>query len=1440
MSEYLRNLGEIQGKSGQEDRRKNKDVAIEAIATQQDASGFFNSVVDSGKATVNVSDFMRRKGQEADVASIIEADDLAPEQKLEQIKQKTDPSVERSPVQENNDLDSGIVSNALGVFVPPSQIKAEREGNLKLFTSELEKARDEAIARFGEKLAGKVDGISGTGAKVGLGVQIGVDLFVGSGHNEVYNSIKTVLPDGGAGLEGNRFTNFSGAVKALRDYVGGLEPKDAEKVVRDFITDLAGRSGTIQGRDYAFDNNVRTILANMDGADNVTDALNGVIAAAELIGVGSAVSSVVKAPLKVAAGSTAKYVAKGAEGARSLARAAASREGDKVLAAVDTDPAAVVSELSLPKLEGQAVEFGARYVDPDFLDPGVVADNIASEVGSVESYIGSVLPKNKLNDTILEPTEDGIKVSTLVGGVDGNGYKTKASATRLANKLGEGAEVVEQNGKWYARYSSDLSVTSGDIKQFVVSESVNGRAWRGLFGRNAQFNGVFNKMASEAEFVGVKADKEAREILKPYTTLKKSQQDKVHLAIRDGDKNRVWYEDSELVAKYGLDKAERDAYYSYKKLAERALELENARVYNQLINEGFRGLKVGELDRVVRPIQGPNGAKQVLDLDGKVVATPDVNTHDFYLLPGESASRGKIVDIVAVPKGTILGMPPRRPVKAIDGYLGRNYDRPAFVAVKKKVTRNGVEETITETVASARSLKQALDAAKTMTDEITDDSVIEYVARSADEVVGDGINPDYLDKLIREGRLVNQGRKSKPLDDVDGGYTAPSVDEMMGKMVNGISTNAGIGKFIDIAIDQLNKNYGDLGFKGIGKIPEKPSLLRSADDLKRWKEGAQFVRYLQNINGVGAFDNIRTLNHYRQEFAEFFYNDSLRASTRAGAAASKAIGDELSGLGSPISDAVKRATFSAYLLLNPARQALLQATMVPTYAGVHGGLKYISTGKFVKDFAALNGVGKKTAEQAELARRFQSSGLGPLVDQHIFDLGKAAESGIKAGSIAGKFMNGVKRVGMDIGVGLDKKGAFLFSHNRFKVTKGRTPSSEADWKEIAGFAEQMALNQNRSDTLLTQNGALSVMTQFLSHQFKMTGRIAGLERDFDVSERLKMGAATVMSYGVAGYGLKEVYDNIKAKHNINPPPAADAIIQNGLIGAGFNMVMETAGAPEAALSEGFSPANFLGGYGKALENFINGTLSGSGYTLNPSFAAAGLVGDVAGALTFTGKMLGLTLDGSITPEAAFQTTLPEYVRMFPFGNNLFKAYAAATTNQLVDSKGNPIANTPGGWAAAYALVGLKTQSEQDYRAAISQLYGEYKASSVDGILGAVADEASHQAKLHANIINKAYDGDLTTAEAQRIMELHWDTIVGLNLDHRAAGRYRQSYYKTLDREVRKSGTTAAEKLVSLYMRAFARGEVRNEQNLIDWIEMQEFEGAKELADQLNKSLIGSK
>lgn len=1433
-TDFLAELGTTPETESLKDNEKNRDLALLSLSTRHDAATFYNAMKrQPGGGANDVSLYMRKKAIDAEVQQIMQAD--APVEDRIAKLQAVDYD---APEATDEEIEAGVVNNARpDLVVSFSDIKKQKSENLKVFVDELNAIREENYLRQGQERSG-----------LRLAGEIAENLVIGTGSHEVFHAIQEFLP----GLEANRITGYSDAVVEFRKYLEDLPEEEAMRVAKEFALNLRKRSGTVIDNDFTFHQNVEMLLANLNGASTVGEAINGLVVVAEAAGVGLPLASGISKGVKIAAGSLAKYLGVGEDGARSLVRAANAEAGADVVSQTGTTPGAVFAEHVMPKPAGAGFDPGRHAVDLDLLDPDKVEALKNSVVEDLKQGVSTV----RLNDTVIENTDDGFKATVRVGTKEGKPYKSQGIAERWAKKI-DGAKAVQVGDDWYIELQEAVQYTSKQMPD-VAEEAVQGNhgMWRTLFGRNVMFKGKINELATQATLQSVKEEALLRKIVEPYSKLKRAAQTDVNLALTEGESAGKWWTNDELIQRWGDGpKAAQKiaAYRSVHAVADRVHQVRNVKLRNQMVERGYRSFVVGGQQRIVQPIENLQGATKVLDINGVPVPTPRKG-YRFVRLVGEEANkRTKILnDIVAIPENMALDDLPLAVLKKVDGYLPRQYSKPYFVVRHQDEIVNGVKRSrfVDDKLPEGkRALRQgsAIKTAPSQAD--AEDFVatlnaaagegVTYSVRAADEITGAIDDSDDISQAIRDGLLAGQKRNPEALADVIPGLVQPPrVAERVGRMIQAGGTAAGIGRYADMIQSQLKSAYGDLGFTGIGKLPDPPS---NVAQQVRWKEGAQLVRHLRNLNGLGVGQLNAVFRTVRNSFANVIYNNASHG--RLGAPA-RAIADELSGLNSGVTDFTKQATFASYLLLNPARQAVLQATMVPTYAGTVGGFKYITLGGFATDSLKW-ATGTATGDLKKTIEAFDRSGLKELVDGHLFDLGRAAEAGIKSPRLNGllsKPLNASKRFGMDLGVGADKRGAFLFATNRFKTMNKRMPANEAEWKEIASFAESMALNQNRSDSLFTQHGALSLITQFLSHQFKMTGRILGAEQQWTRGERLRMAAAGLMSYGAAGYGLTEVYDQIKASLGLNVPTEYDVAIREGLVGAGVNLLLNVADLddPEQfAFSSGFSPMNFFGDYVRATELFGESIISGDfSFEVNPAFAAASLVGDAAGALHFTAKAFGVKWNSDLPPEAFVRSIVPEYAKLFPVTNNVMKAYYAARLGEIQSANGKVLAEDVGYSAAVANLFGLRTKSEIDLRTAQNKYYGEYAESTSESLYEEVSRHAEKNAPVLLRYFELAEEGSLTQGEFERIMEVHWDTNRKL-MDEAAFGRYMRTINQEFLKYRNSQGLTVPKMITNLYHKAFAQGRVMREENLIEWIRQQRFDGAQKLADDLQDRLIGT-
>jgi hypothetical protein len=173
-----------------------------------------------------------------------------------------------------------------------------------------------------------------------------------------------------------------------------------------------------------------------------------------------------------------------------------------------------------------------------------------------------------------------------------------------------------------------------------------------------------------------------------------------------------------------------------------------------------------------------------------------------------------------------------------------------------------------------------------------------------------------------------------------------------------------------------------------------------------------------------------------------------------------------------------------------------------------------------------------------------------------------------------------QRIGLDVAIGIDKKASWLVSMNDFKQANGRLPKTQKEWDSVSGKAERLSLSQNASDNSVPVSGAASLYFQFMSQQFKMAGRLLGLEKGLTAREKIGMAASSFLFFGAEGYGAGLLAGFLMEKMGLdeNKFPEINMLLREGLNGSAITHAFralddEQGKETDLAFSGTFSPTN---------------------------------------------------------------------------------------------------------------------------------------------------------------------------------------------------------------------------------------------------------------------------
>lgn len=1158
----------------------------------------------------------------------------------------------------------------------------------------------------------------------------------------------------------------------------------AKEVVRARSGRNARNTGVVEKEGGAFDDKLFTLTAWLEGL-----SAGGAIARAGFV-----------MPLAVAKGiSLARMVGKAGvygttrSGAKVIMNRLRNRNVDKFK---DAEEADLVSMTSTPKVEEDLPE-AAVFLHEEF----VPAAQKAAVEAEMKRDLGGLLAHNNKHTVDLEDVEGGVKGKLTFGTTKGKGYKTEEAARKWAEAgLPEGTKfnTFEKDGQWFVRTENTRMYglrDIGDSSEDVLEPGANMWKYAGkAFGATASAERSSNIAIRQGEntIAGM------RRIMTPLFELVPGSQRRVYKVLDEADLDEVeptvdWLRDR------GLTDPEIKGALSVRRAAEvqrqiadvNAVQKANAAGYRHMALRGgasVKGRLVEDVDAVIRS-SGKKGKNiEALDEKGVVRSLEDVRDGErvvrllqrrgdgirFMIVAEESANTAKLLDSV---------------IPRVAGYLPRPYRYPWFV---KRIEKDGSVTTV-QPAMTQKEAQAAIDARKADPDDAG-----EYDMFRANETHEDFA--DELEAMGDAGLLNDKSRGYARLKDATGKTRMYDVEHRVQQLITSAGNDAGIGRWQLVEIERWNQRHGHLFDSPMNALTD-PSMLKvkkagGNEVQKEIEQAINEAHFIQNTAGVGSKRRATVSQSVRNKVADFLYNLKLNA-----------VANQVSGLSNSALDSMKTAAYVSYLTLNPTRMLPLQMSQVMSYAGVEGGLRYMTgyaNDSIILMAAAAGGVQdvSKIAkavkmdpkEAQELVDQFRRSGIDAANDQHVFGIGiigHDVEGSTKMGMITDpvkKLHTAIRKSGIDAGIMAERTSAWLFARNRWKVQNpGKKIDAKAE-REIAAFAETLSLNPNRADTLPIQKGALSVATQFLAMQVKQNVRHmaafapgateAGLSR----AERIRMATILMAGYGFRGAGLDKVANWVlsdKELDDMDPilRERLEILVRGGLSNLMFDEVMSAATGEtvRSDISTSFSPIRLSGQFTVGAVDILKAIMSGDPNAMEGIRLQAPALGLAGSMIEFVTKeaapLMGvkpIPRDGETNIE--FEDRLiagaKRFVERFPVGNNWMKAQAAIKFKAVVDDRGVPIAESNGG-TVLMAILGVKSRDEMDLIAGNQWLYQNKSFGPKDGRKG-IRDYAKEVATWAMPLFDQVNKGEMDEFEALKWFE-DLNAFATLSLDdyHRA-------------------------------------------------------------------------
>jgi len=1242
-----------------------------------------------------------------------------------------------------------------------------------------------------EAAAGAQAGRAEQGALTVFGDEV-QNLFTITTSQRLVNSIQTVIPEVG----GWDRANVGAVVNKLQNRWVEMTKRDergknqAILEMNAVIKNLHEQSRSSFESDAQYADLVDRLTSTLtdlaeDPNAEITNKMNSFLGWAEALSlpVGGVLRSVVKTgrtlnAVRLAPNKGAFLLAQTRTGASRLWASIRNKEPDSKLIPRGAKIEDVIGSLTIPHVGNQKLDdipaLLTEYV-PE-ADRAAVAADPAALFGT---HMAPRVTGTKLDGRLID---GGVEGTVQFGTTKGKGFANQKSAEVWAKReFGTQVpfKVVNNGGKqWYVEATKVRQWGLDDINAKADNPLRPGYSWKQFFGKALRVNQDLNETSSIASREGDKVAAAMRQLTDPYWKMVAGSRARVADVLDKGDAERTIYSVDDLRGRFGLNDTEIVGYASIRRASDIQRSLENTRLWTKYTGKGYRGFTVNG--------HGPIGLKTISVADVtsqtgdqlKNVRAVDVGTGmkaDLSNIPSthevvrflHPLRTGERYGILAKSDMNKLGELPSEIVPNFPGYLPRPYKYPWYV---KQFDENGVAQTL----RPARSLEEAQQLA----DELKTSNPgadIQPIRAVETAESADGI--DEIEALYEANLLYSNTRGPSRLVDVTNKTRMFTVEDRIRSLMADAAYSAGLGRWA-LAQEKLwNNTYGALLGTKLSLGMDLAKLKRSAKGEAIRHEAMNYAAFIQDTAGIGRWAKGLLSESLRNKMADWLYNQGTRASTKAYSKFAMMLGDNVSGLTSTIPATLKTSAYVAYLSSNPLRQLPLQMSLIPSYIGVRGATRYIGLGRYFQDTATILGEflspelsSRLSKESKELIEQWERSGIVESVDNHIFTIqtfGDGMSTGGGRLSQVGDALSSthrlLKNVGINAGIYMDKMSAWLISRNRWQLmNKGKAIDTQAE-RQIAAWANDLNLNPDRSDILpVIQSGALSVFTQFLSQQVKMNGRLISMfsgagAGPWTRAERLKMGGALFLTYGLSGFGMAGFARKLLSGPELAGLPApVIQTVQDGFMNYGLNAWVnayeEGDNKTDLAITDSYSPVNHVGGTLKAFQGLAEMVTTGDA--------------DLLMASNWNAPALGLTSSGYQVAKLAFMVAgLPdseaaqadewqkmqaigmEFAKKIPASNNTIQMLAAIEYGKKFNARGNPQVEATY-IEALSALFGVKTREELEARRL--QLFSFPESYTGKKIETDVKEFARRNSQYLFPLWDQMAEGKLDPMEAQRL------------------------------------------------------------------------------------------
>lgn len=432
---------------------------------------------------------------------------------------------------------------------------------------------------------------------------------------------------------------------------------------------------------------------------------------------------------------------------------------------------------------------------------------------------------------------------------------------------------------------------------------------------------------------------------------------------------------------------------------------------------------------------------------------------------------------------------------------------------------------------------------------------------------------------------------------------------------------------------------------------------------------------------------------------------------------------------------LRRTAFNLYLVLNPARQFIVQAHQSVQLAAIRPN--YVAT-KLAGDFSAIvaarlnNGTkglpeklvkaSGRTKEQVEdMYQAYIDSGLSASIDRQNLLRGSLLSSaddltyrsqavGALAKSNRGvqRTMNTIRRMGFDLGEEVNMMTAFLTFYDRaLEANKGKKLSIE-QLDEVTATARDFTYGMNFADDMPYNQNWLNMIFQFAQVPHKAFLQFT-FNRALSAREKVQMAAFNAAMYGVPSGSLFYAYVE---PHTRDLPEEVREAILFGLESMALNTALSAMAGEEVKLSYSALQATDTVG----LQELVTSLMTQDVMSLLAASPSGSLLFGNNPRLAEWGRTVAKFTN--FMPEdyedpTTFPTVLKETFGLASGFSNAFKARMAYKLNEKYTAQGRVTKEGINLFEAIGIALGYETEHEMRNRYVSNEVYEKTKEFEED-------------------------------------------------------------------------------------------------------------------------------